>query len=195
MLTIVWDIDDVLNDLMRCWFTQAWLPMHSGCHLSYSEIRENPPENVLGISRSEYLESLDTFRISEFAQQMQPNPHVLKWLRRHGSEYRHVALTARSLQSAPHAAEWLFRHFGAYMRTFGIVPSRMGASDPGYDRDKGDFLRWFGKADILVDDSEDNIRGAEKLGIGGVLYPQPWNRSSQNAEETLESLAQMAEAH
>ena len=25
MLTIVWDVDDVLNDLMLQWFTSCWL--------------------------------------------------------------------------------------------------------------------------------------------------------------------------
>jgi phosphoglycolate phosphatase-like HAD superfamily hydrolase len=194
MLTIVWDIDDVLNDLMRSWFTQAWLPTHSGCLLAYSEITENPPVNVLGISRSEYLESLDVFRVSELAQRMQPNPHVLDWLQSYGSEYRHVALTARPLQSAPHAAEWLFRHFGAYMRTFGIVPTRLAASEPSYDRDKAEFLRWLGKADVLVDDSEENIIAAEKLGVCGVLYPQAWNGCRQTVQEVLQSITELAEA-
>jgi len=26
MLTIVWDVDDVLNGLMQTWFTESWKP-------------------------------------------------------------------------------------------------------------------------------------------------------------------------
>jgi hypothetical protein len=126
---------------------------------------------------------------------MPPNPAVLEWLQTNGARYRHMALTARPLESTPPVAEWLFRHFGSFMRSFGVVPTRLSATVPAYDRDKGEYLRWFGKADILVDDSEENLQAAEKLGIRGVLYPQPWNRSSQTAAEALESLAQLAEAN
>jgi hypothetical protein len=125
---------------------------------------------------------------------MRPNPAVLEWLRNCGSGYRHIVLTARPLDSASHAAEWVFRHFGAYMRAFGVAPTRLTPGAPAYDRDKSDFLRWFGKADILVDDGEENLRAAAELGIRGVLYPQPWNHSSRTVRETLESLSQFVEA-
>ena len=121
---------------------------------------------------------------------MPPNPLILQWLNSFGESYRHVALTARPLESTPHAAEWLFRHFGMYIRTFAVVPSRYIDGVPLYDRDKPEYLSWLGKADILVDDSEDNIRGAERLGIRGILYPQPWNQASQRAEAVLLSLTE-----
>lgn len=189
MPTIVWDLDDVLNDLMLVWFDESWKPAHPDCRLSYREIAENPPDRVLGISRGEYLASLDEFRLSQRARDMRPNPAVLKWMGEHGAAYRHVALTARPLECTPPAAEWLFRHFGAYIRAFGVVPSRYAAGEPAYDATKGDFLRWFGQGDILVDDSEENLRSAEKLGIRGVLYPQPWNRCSLTREAVLDSIS------
>lgn len=195
MLTIVWDVDDVLNDLMRAWFSEAWKPSHPACGLRYSDLTENPPDRVLGIARMEYLDSLDAFRMSARARSMPPNQAVLHWLRNFGAGYRHIALTARPLDSAPHAAEWTLRHFGDYMRSFCVVPTRLGADAPAYDRDKADFLEWFGKADIFVDDSEENIRAVERLGIRAVLYPQPWNRSVQSVPQVLESLAQLAEAN
>lgn len=194
MLTIVWDVDDVLNDLMLTWFTEAWKPSHPTCGLSYPDITENPPDRVLGIDRSEYLSSLDAFRLSDRARNLLPNSAVAEWLQANGAGYRHMALTARPLESAPQAAEWLFRHFGSYLRGFGVIPTRLPAGVPAYDRNKGEFLRWFGKADVLVDDSEENLRAAERYGIQGVLYPQPWNSSSQTAREALESLARLAEA-
>ena len=195
MLTIVWDVDDVLNDLMRTWFAEAWKPAHPQCALCYSDISENPPDRVLGIARSEYLVSLDTFRVSERARGMVPNSAILDWFQKFGGGCQHMALTARPLESTPHAAEWLFRHFGAYIRGFGVAPARLAAGLPAYPLYKADFLRWFGTTDILVDDTEENLRQAAKLGIRGVLYPQPWNRSSQSVQETLETLAKFVEAN
>ncbi len=50
MKTIVWDIDDVLNDLTRAWFETAWLPAHRECRLTYEELKVNPPHELLGTS-------------------------------------------------------------------------------------------------------------------------------------------------
>jgi FMN phosphatase YigB (HAD superfamily) len=188
-------VDDVLNDLTLAWFTGDWKPAHPACTLSYSDITENPPDRVLGITRKEYLNSLDAFRVSDRADAMPPNAAVLEWLRDHGARYRHIALTARPLASAPNAAAWLFRHFGIYLRSFGLVPSRLETDMPAYDRDKGEFLEWFAKAGVLVDDSEENIRAAERAGFRCVLYPQPWNRAGCSVAETLRRLAQLAEAN
>jgi FMN phosphatase YigB (HAD superfamily) len=175
MMTIVWDIDDVLNHLMQDWFEQEWRPAHPECRLSYAEIRENPPHRILGIEESEYLGSLDRFRLSEAARQMTPDARVVEWFAAHGRESRHMALTSRPLEMAGVAAEWVLRHFGAYIRAFGVVPCRSGAGTPHYDEQKSDFLAWWGKADLLVDDNRENIAAAAELGIRGVLFPQPWN--------------------
>jgi len=193
MLTIAWDVDDVLNDLMFSWFNKAWKVEHPDSKVSFSEISQNPPDCVLGISRAEYLASLDQFRAADDARMMTPNASILTWLNQFGASYRHIALTARPLGSTPYAAEWLFRHFGGFIRTFAVVPTRLADGLPSYDRDKADYLAWLDKVDILVDDSEENIRGAERLGIRGVLYPQPWNRAPQTPDEILRSLAQPAE--
>ena len=188
MLTIAWDIDDVLNQLMRDWFSQDWLPLNPDCKLSYLDLKQNPPDAVLGIIRAEYLSSLDSFRISKRAHDLRPNLEIVKWLDSFGADYRHIALTVRPLESTPHAAEWVFRHFGKYIRSFAVVPSRPESNIPIYDRDKGEFLRWFGKADVLVDDNEENVCAAESLGIRGVLFPQPWNRAVGSVQQTLDSI-------
>ena len=193
MQTIVWDVDDVLNDLMHAWFTSAWQPAHPGSPLRYQDLHDNPPYRSLGIARAEYLASLDAFRISPQARLLAPNPAVLAWLRQYGARFRHVALTARPLESAPAAAEWLFRHFGEYFRCFGVVPSRPDARTPLYDRDKGGFLEWLGRADLFVDDSAENIALAQKAGVRAILYPQPWNGSPHSVAAVLDQLARTAE--
>lgn len=194
MLTIAWDVDDVLNNLMEAWLAEAWKPIHPECKIPYSAITENPPHRLLDASERDYLASLDTFRLSDRARTLKPNPAVAEWLSDYGSEYHHIALTARPLESASQAAEWTLRHFHSYIRTFAVVPLRRSASAPEYHRDKSDFMRWFGKIDVLVDDSQENIRAARDAGVHGILYPQPWNGAKDSIGTVLESLNALAEA-
>jgi hypothetical protein len=192
MLTIVWDVDDVLNDLMYQWFKYSWLPANPDCNVTYAELNANPPHQALGTTREEYLASLDVFRRTERALKMQPNEAVLSWLHDHGARFRHVALTARTLETAPDVASWVMRHFGTWIRCFGVVPSRAAEAVPVYDRNKGEFLRWLRCGDILIDDSPENIRHAEVVGLKTLMYPQPWNESSFSVETLLQKLCEWA---
>jgi len=193
MLTIVWDVDDVLNDLMYQWFTHSWLVAHPASHCRYTDLSANPPHEDLGITREQYLASLDEFRRTARARDMHPNQEILSWFRSHGSRFRHVALTARPLESAPDVASWVLLHFGAWIRTFGVVPTRFAGHEPIYDRNKAEYLRWFRSGDIFVDDSMENIREAEELGLKTLLYPQPWNDSPLTNEMVLRKLSEWAE--
>ena len=92
-------MDDVLNDLMRDWFEWCWRPAHAGTGIRYEDIAENPPDQVLGISRADYLRSLDEFRRAEF-ERLRPVPDVAAWFGRHGHKCRHLALTAVPLGKA-----------------------------------------------------------------------------------------------
>jgi len=192
VITIAWDIDDVLNNLMSAWFHTAWLPTHPDCTVKYGDLTENPPDRILGISQQEYLESLDAFRLSETARRMAPTPEILDWFRSQGHQFRHIALTARPLETTPALSEWLFRHFGSFVRLFAVVPTRWIDGEPVYDRTKAEFLAWFGLADLLVDDTPANIESVQHLGIEGILYPQPWNSSKLTVAETLQSLMNAA---
>jgi hypothetical protein len=175
MLTIAWDVDDVLNDFMHDWLELGWRPRHPACHVTYGELRANPPHQVLGVSLSEFLGSLDDFRHTRFSE-LAPVPEALDWFRQHGDSYRHIALTAIPLDSAPLSAAWVMRHFGRWIRSFHLVPSARAHSDaPVYDRTKQDFLSWFEKATVLVDDHPGNINAARSLGIRATVMPRPWN--------------------
>jgi len=193
MQTIVWDVDDVLNDLMYQWFTHCWPIEHPECQLRFNELSANPPHQVLDVTLDEYLTSLDAFRATECARNLQPNPEVLAWFGRHGPRFRHVALTARPLESAPDVAHWVMRHFGKWIRCFGVVQSRAIEHFPVYDRTKGEYLQWLGRGDILVDDAEENILQAKSLGMQTLLYAQPWNNSALTTAELLHQLSGLAE--
>lgn len=194
MKTIVWDVDDVLNDLMRFWFKHSWLSHHPPCKIKYGDLTENPPHHLLGITRQQYLHSLDAFRNSAKAQAMRPNAALLKWFRAYGHLARHVALTSRPLHTVPLLSQWVFRHFGVWIRTFAFIPTRADKAIPFYDRDKCEYLKWLAKTDVLVDDSPENIKCAKDLGIKGLLYPRPWNQSDLTVTQLLRILAQQVKS-
>ncbi|MBF0558426.1 MAG: HAD family hydrolase [Nitrospirae bacterium] len=187
--TIAWDVDDVLNDLMQSWFEQKWLTEHPECAVHYKDITENPPAGLLNSSLESYLRSLDEFRLSSMYQQMSPVKEVMSWFVKNGSTFRHVALTAVPLIAAPASAQWVLKHFGQWIRTFHFVPSkRDGETIPQYDSDKGDFLKWIKKVDVLVDDSIANIQAAESAGVKGIMIPRPWNKRETSIVEALREL-------
>jgi hypothetical protein len=186
MSTIVWDVDDVLNDLTRVWFERAWLPAHPACTLNYEELKENPPHRLLGVPLSDYLTSLDAFRLSEAGQDLTPVAEVLAWFRQFGGGFRHLALTGTPMVSAAHSAAWVVRHFGEWIRSFHFVPALRGeAVTVPIERSKADFLRWLGRADAVVDDNAATVEAARALGIWTLLMPRPWNRSGQSVTDAL----------
>ena len=155
-----------------------------------SAIKTNPPHHLLGLSLQEYLASLDVFRLSGLYEQLEPLPEVLAWFSAQGAQYRHVALTRVPLAAAHVTAAWVLRHFGEWIRSFHFVPSfRAGKNPPVYDEDKGDFLRYFGKADLLIDDTMENIEAANKVGVRTLVFPRPWNHSKMTVEQTLAAIA------
>ncbi len=188
MKTIVWDVDDVLNDLMRAWFEDWAARDERGRALSYDRLCVNPPHELLGISRLQYLLSLDDFRLSGKAAQMGPVPEVFEWFCRYGDKARHVALTAVPLRTAHVSADWVMRHFGRWVRSFNVIPSPRTGEEIRYDDGKAGFLKWWAKADLLVDDGEKNIEGAAALGLRTLLFPRPWNREKAGIEDTLAAL-------
>jgi len=190
--TIVWDVDDVLNELMKNWFELYWLSDNPACKITYDNISENPPHQILGMNKQAYLDSLDQFRQSEHAVNMKPVPALIEWFKVNGGNFHHIALTASPLRSASKSSEWVFRHFGAWIRSFNFVPSmRIHENIPAFHNTKADFLRWWQQADIFVDDNPVNLAGAETLGIQTVCIPQPWNSSKHTLAETLEGLANL----
>ncbi|MBF0520452.1 MAG: hypothetical protein HQK92_12105 [Nitrospirae bacterium] len=186
MKTIVWDNDDVLNDLMRQWFNQKWLAENHNCTVCYEELTENPPHRILGITVTQYLQSLDEFRLSQKYQEMEPVREVMEWFKRHGESFRHIALTATSFACAHISASWVIKHYGKWIRTFHFIPAmRPNESHTVYDTDKASFLKWLDKDCTIVDDSITNIADCN-----GVLFPRPWNGATTTITEALEALLQ-----
>jgi len=189
MRTIIWDIDDVLNNLTKDWLELEWLPKHPNCCIHFEQLKANPPHLVLGISLNEYQISLDNFRTDLIGRNLSPSPEAIAWFEQYGSNYRHIALTARPFIAVPPAAQWVFQHFGKWIRGFGFVPSsRSTDCAPAYDSNKGEWLQWISVGAILVDDSPVNQEAAKSIGLKTVLIPQPWNNSEGSTKESFESI-------
>ncbi len=194
MKTIAWDVDDVLNGLMRAWFDDLRTNSESEINVVYDQLLENPPHELLGMTLNQYFQSLDAFRLSGRYEQLEPNRQILNWFNAHGHCCRHLALSAVPLVAAPVSSAWVLKHFGKWVRTFTFVPSRRsGEKIPEYDRSKAEFIRRHGKIDILIDDNHEHIEQAAQIGIQGMLITQPWNGGKLNLSEVLTSLTKAVE--
>ena len=190
MQVIVWDVDDVLNNLMGAWLDDFTASNSKTAPFRYEDLSRNPPNDLLGMSREEYLVSLDAFRLSGKAAKLEPVPEVFDWFSRYGDGCCSVALTAVPLCASHVSAEWVLRNFGRWVRSYNVVASpRPGDPLARPHATKSEFLRWWGKGDILIDDSLENVAGARSLGMHALLFPRPWNTSSLTIAETLEELA------
>lgn len=189
MKTIAWDVDDVLNDLVRTWLHRTWLPAHPECKVRYEELIENPPHRLLGITRVEYVAALDAFRLSETAAAMEPVPEVLAWFTQHGHLAHHVAITATPLKTAPQSASWVLRYFGRWIRSFQVVPSfREGENLPALDRSKGEALARWRQVDVFLDDDDKNLASVPHGRTETLQIARPWNRCTTSLHDTLARL-------
>jgi hypothetical protein len=194
MKVIMWDVDDVLNDLMGEWFRKSWLPKHPECVLGYEGITRNPPQELLGVTRKEYLTSLDEFRLSSF-RDLEPLVEMREWFALHGHKARHIVVTSVPIQSSSRSAEWVFTHFGRWIHSFNIVPSPRSDDPPGLGATtKADYLRaTFSRVDLVVEDNPETLESMKRQGIETVTIPRPWNGAQGTLGGALSLLSQMIE--
>lgn len=191
--TIVWDLDDVLNNLMEAWLEKAWQVERPDSTVVFAQLETNPPHAILPATPAEYLHSLDRFRLSKLADKLAPNLAVLKWFQSSGDRFNHHVLTARPVSTVAPAASWVFTHFGRWIRHFHFVPSpRSSESLPSYENSKGEVLAKLGPVDFFIDDSPENVAAATALGIRSFIFPQPWNSSEKPVPEILNELSHHA---
>ena len=112
---IVWDVDDVLNTLMHSWLND-W-NSRNGSSYNYEDLKENPPHQIIGISKEKYLSDLDHFRESKSGKQVSYNPFIMKWFRENGHKFHHIACTARPLESRGFQAHWVYKNFNQWIYT------------------------------------------------------------------------------
>lgn len=171
---ILWDIDDVLNDLTRICAEKVLPLRHAG--VRWQDFRHNPPLDELHCSREEYVAQLDHCR-ENFTQEMMPQPEVLEFFQTNGNKFRSIALSAAPMTMAPLSAEWVLRYFGKWIQTVVFVPSPR----PGYEMEsamfsnKAEAVEMLGG--VLVDDAPGNIEPVRHAGGRALAFPAPWNEN------------------
>lgn len=181
MKIIVWDIDDVLNDLTKEWFTSFSLDINITCSLKFEDLKENPPHNLLGITEEFYIKSLDKFR-KEQGHKLKPLMETLSWFERKGDRYFHIALTATPFFYVPLSAEWLFNNYGKWFNSFNFVPSKREGDGYRYRfSTKLSLIKLFRNIDAFIDDNESNIEDVSTIGVKTFLFPRPWNKSQYSS--------------
>jgi hypothetical protein len=174
---IIWDFDDVLFPLTENWFNQVGAGMQSRI-TRYEEVTVNPPLELMGLSLDDYLGSLDSFRLSDFAQTIKPKKVIQNWFAVYGSAYENEVLTARPLHTLEAAKTWLANYFPNYFSGFGFVPSaRPGVDISGYPKSKRAFLEAENmRPQYFIDDKAETVADISAMGgIHAILYPAPWN--------------------
>lgn len=186
MITIIWDVDDVLNRLMYCWLDD-W-KQSSRTNIQYKELTENPPHNLLNVSLQEYLSNLDKYRNSDYGKNVLVNKNILNWFNAYGNNYMHIACTARPVETMPNQAWWVFTYYGRWIHTVHMAKTGRDVIGNHHAVTKADFISWINKDVLFIDDSEENVSAVSETGVETMLYPQPWNGSAHSGQEFIEQL-------
>ena len=196
-MLILWDVDDVLNQLMKEWL-KSWHQQEGfgRVNVSFDQLTDNPPHNQIDISLQKYHRSLDEFRNSLTARDLIPNKQVLHWFNQHGRDHVHIALTARPTLTMPNQAAWIYDHFGQWIQSVvAVAPARTHVDSQQHAafQTKAAYAKWLGKPLALIDDNQENIASVEDICPFALLFPQPWNSSTQTTVEALSQLTEYLE--
>jgi hypothetical protein len=185
MTLIVWDIDDVLNELTSNWLKWVDDPFIS----EKSQLTNSRFEEILGWSRKDYLKSLDRFRREQFIN-LEPNQLIQNFMARH-SRISNLLLSATPLTCAPISARWAFVHFGEWIDGVLMAPSPRASRSSTRMSKRDHIFRLVktGEQVICIDDQPANILEARDAGAAAFLWPQPWNESSSSQDAVLDSIS------
>ena len=171
---ILWDVDDVLNDLTRVCVEKILSRNYPG--LVYENLRHNPPLPELECDRETFVAMLDECRERYFAE-LVPQSEVLGFFREHGGSFRSMALSAAPMSIAPESAKWVLTHFGKWIQSTLYVPSFRAnyLVESAMFSGKEEAAKLLGG--ILIDDSPENVKKVLNTGGRALLFPAPWNEN------------------
>lgn len=190
---VVWDIDDVLNPLMEDWLEHQKSIERIDASLTYDSLIDPDFSRTLNWGRNRFLESLDEFRLQSQSKLL-PNQMIQNWFANQSkNQIRHVALTATPRIVSEISKKWLQVNFGSHITDYFLAPSARD-NDNLPRMTKLDFYRQFTsdfERVIAIDDRPDNLKNARTAGASTLCWPQPWNDSLLDSEETLKALSRI----
>lgn len=171
---LLWDIDDVLNDLERLCIETTAQRLKPG--LKFENVKNNPPLPELECSLDQYREILDECRDKYLYEQL-PRREVLEFFQKNGDSFRSMTLSSAPMALAPRSAEWVLRHFGSWIQGTVFVPSPRKTFTIGSPlfSSKAEAVTALGG--ILIDDMPINVEAVRKAGGEALYFPAPWNEN------------------
>ena len=170
---------------------ESWLNhwnQRNNSNVILKDLKENPPHEILRISKETYFNSLDDFRNSKSGKYVLANSIITNWFNNHGNKFKHVACTARPIETMPNQAWWIYYNFGQWINTVHATGADRDNKGDYQTGSKADFISCFDSKVIFIDDSKENINSVSEIGTDTILYPQPWNTSAYSKEEFIEEL-------
>lgn len=175
---LIWDIDDVLNDLSRLCIESTAQKLRPG--IKFEEIKNNPPLPELGCDLEEFRLILDECR-DKYLYSQAPRKDVLAFFQKNGENFRSMTLSSAPMDMASRSAEWVLRHFGRWIHGTVFVPSprkRVITGSPLFSS-KAEAVVTLGG--ILIDDMPINVEAVKKAGGKALYFPAPWNENKNLA--------------
>jgi len=129
-------------------------------------------ESALDIRTEELWTIINQFG-SEFWRGVKPyswRDELWDLCEENGAETLILTAPARSPDCAKGKVEWIQDWKGAGFRHFGLMSKKHYCARPDT---------------ILIDDSDRNIKEFNESGGIGILFPRPWNRGRDNAEDPI----------
>lgn len=187
MLNIAIDIDDTLNNLMQVWLLHYNL--QRGTLFKFEDLKVNPPHEILGITKKDYINNLDKFKINYYNKVI-VNKKFWWWFDINGTKANFIAITSTSMETVSESSKWLFNCFGEWIRNYVVIPNHTDKyHEYKYFQSKAQWMDWFGKVDIYIDDNEKSIKQVNEIcpKVKTICIKQPWN-SGLETKRVLEIL-------
>ena len=188
---LIWDVDDVLNSLMQ-YYAENGIPVNAR-KLTYEALTENPPHKLLGISKEEYLSSLDYIRSGSFYNQP-PRPEIMAFFDECGHKFDHIILSAVPVRFMEKSSAWVLHYFGEWIQSCLFIPSHRPDRNVKSQlfASKAEAVKFFGSRAVLIDDSVKNVEDTLFSGGRAVYFPAPWNRERNTSIDMfLKSLKEL----
>ena len=171
---LIWDIDDVLNELTALCIGTTAQKLKPG--IKWEELHTNPPLQELECSLDEYRRILDECR-DQYLYSRPPCREVLEFFQEWGHLFRSVTLSSSPMHMAPRSAEWVLRHFGSWIQGTIFVPSprKHVSVATALFASKAEAVLALGG--ILIDDMPINVERVRAAGGEALYFPAPWNEN------------------
>ena len=161
-LTILVDVDDVINNLCECWCD--WLNEHYGTSVTYRDVTEwNIVKFFPELSEEQVFEPL---RTPDFWDKVQPKEGAFEYMQKLKDQGHTIYLcTATDYRNIQLKYEKVIQRYFPFIKWTSMIVA---------------YVKQMIKADVLIDDYEENLLGGD---FAKLLMDAPHNRSVNATEQ------------